>query len=91
MNNLTIIAKANPSRKYKWFSCFENVRLEARLTDTGRHSFYEINLGLKAEKRISADTVKTLFRSDCRVCDRPFLIKENQQFYSILSHETEVH
>ena len=87
MNNTNIIAKAIPSRKYKWFACFENVRLEARATDKGRHSFYEINTGLKAEKRISAETVKTLFRSDCRVCDRPFLIKENIVFYSILTKE----
>jgi hypothetical protein len=88
MKQANVIATAIPSKKYRWYSCFENVILEVRLTDTGKRSFYEINGGLKSEKRIPTDTVKLLFRDDCRVCDRPFLAKENKQFYSILKSET---
>jgi len=82
-----VIATALPSKKYRWYSCFENVILEIRVTDTGRHSFYEINGGLKAEKHIPSDTVNCLFRTDCRISDRPFLVKENRLFYSILKKE----
>jgi hypothetical protein len=78
------LAKARPNLKYRWYRCFEFVTLEARSTETGKISFYEINKGIGIEKRISEEIVLSMFRSDCCIADRPFLVKENEDFYAIL-------
>lgn len=84
MKNYDVLAVAYPNRKYRWYHCFDNVTIEARRTDGGCISYYEVNTGTNTTKRIAAETVISLFRSDCRVADRPFLRKENPEFHLIL-------
>ena len=79
-----VLAVAHPNRKYRWYHCFENVTIEARRTDGGRISYYEVNRGTNVTKKIAAETVISLFRSNCRISDRPFLRKENPRFHLIL-------
>lgn len=81
MSTQEVLSVAHPNHKYRWYHCFENVTIEARRTDEGHISYYEVNKGAGVTKRIARETVISLFRSDCRVADRPFLVKENILFY----------
>jgi hypothetical protein len=82
---MKVIATALPSTRYRWSKSLENVKLEARLV-RNQVRFYEIYLD--KERCITEDLVKSLFPTDCRIVDRPFLAKENKEFYAVVRRHT---
>ncbi len=79
------LATALPSTRYIWYKSLEQCKLEARLINN-QIRFYEIYYD--QEKCISEALVKSLFPIGCMLKDRPFLAKENNEFYAVLYRHT---
>ncbi len=82
------LAIATPSDVYRWYCSFKKVILEARLRD-GKIYYYEKFNG--SECRISEQLVRELFPTTGMVRDRPFLVKENQDFYAVLNRHKKMY
>jgi hypothetical protein len=83
---MKVLATAYPSTRYRWFASLKDTKLEARQTNSTIR-FYEIFQG--KEKSITTALVKSLFPTDCRIVDRPFLVQDNKDFYTVLRRKTQ--
>ncbi len=78
---MRILATAHPSKRYCWLASIASIKLEARFTNN-KVKFYEVNG--KTEVRLSKESVKSFFPGGIAIADRPFLKKENMDFYAVL-------
>ncbi|GAF75985.1 unnamed protein product [marine sediment metagenome] len=76
------LAIATPSDVYRWYRSLRRVTVEARLRE-GKIYYYEKFNG--SERRISEQLVIEMFPTTGMVRERPFLVKENQDFYAVLN------
>lgn len=76
------LAIATPSDSYRWYRSLKTLILEARLHD-GKIYYYEKFNG--TERRISEPLVREMFPTTGMVRERPFLVKENTDFYAVLN------
>ena len=76
-----ILARAFPNESYRWYHSLQDIFLEARLSND-TVIFYEV-CGIET-KRLTSDVVRTLFPLGVKFKDRPFLISENVDFYTVL-------
>lgn len=81
---MRVLATAKPSLQYEHCYNFSKVTLEARLVNNRIH-YYEINKRTAAVHLLAEDLVKALFPLDCPIKERPFLIKENRDFWVVLN------
>jgi hypothetical protein len=78
-----IIAK--PNEKYVWKGTFEKCIIQAVILEDGHISFLEYFNG--RVNTLSESFVESLFPIEISLNDRPFLIKENEVFYTILNRK----
>jgi hypothetical protein len=78
-----IIAK--PNEKYVWKDTFTKCTIQAVVLEDGHISFLEYFNG--RVNTLSEELVKSLFPTEISLSDRPFLIKENEVFYTILNRK----
>jgi len=76
---MKILATAKPNQKYRWHKNIDFV-IQARINNKIR--YYEVADG--RENCISEELVKLLFPNGM-IKDRPFLAKENPDFYVVLN------
>jgi len=76
------IATARPNKNYINYRNLRDTIIEARIIG-GQVRFYELRSGTEI-KCLTQDLVKSLFSQNKLISDRPFLEKENPQFYAIL-------
>jgi len=82
---MRILATAHPSETYRWYQSIRDFVIQARLTNN-RLYYYEVSLdGNRPEKCLPEATVKALFPTGIPLRDRPFSIKENRDFYTVLN------
>lgn len=77
---MKLLATAKPNKRYRWHKNIDFIILQARMKHKIR--YYEIANG--RENCISENLVKLLFPNGM-IKDRPFLAKENKDFYAILN------
>lgn len=82
---MRVLATARPNMRYRWHSSIRKVRLEARLKNN-KVRYYEVFNG--DVHCISESLTLSLFPTDCVIRDRPFLVRENQDFYTVLRRHT---
>jgi len=80
---MKILAIARPNIKYRWYNCISMIILQAHLNDK-RIAYYEIYQG-RLPRRVPEQLVEELFPANIRLKDRPFLAKENPDFYAVLN------
>lgn len=78
---MKILATAKPSRQYRWYKSISDFVIQARLTNS-QVRYYEVS-DWRNEKCLQEELVKALFPLGL-IKDRPFLVKENQNFYAVL-------
>jgi hypothetical protein len=78
-----IIAK--PNEQYVWKSTFDKCTIQAVVLEDGHIDFLEYFNG--RVNTLPEELVESLFPTECVVKDRPFLIKENEVFYTILNRK----
>jgi hypothetical protein len=76
------LAIAKPNKRYRWYSSLRQVTLEARLCNNKVH-YYELCNG--TVNRISEELVRSMFPTGCLIKERPFLVRENHDFYVVLN------
>ena len=89
LNKMRTLAKAHPSKHYRWYKSIASIVLEARLSNNNIY-YYEIDTNpgnglVFKERRISEQDVRNMFRTDKVIKKQPFLVNENKDFYSILN------
>ncbi len=77
---MKILATAKPSMRYRWYASLSAIKLEARLRNN-KVKYYEVSD--KKEIRLSKESAKQCFPKGS-IIDRPFLKKENEDFYAVL-------
>jgi hypothetical protein len=75
------LVKATPNKDYVWKDTFKKCEINA-LFENEHVSFLEYFNG--KVNTLSEELVLSLFPTDVSLRDRPFLIKENEMFYTIL-------
>jgi hypothetical protein len=85
MNN--ILAKARPNQLYMYINNLADLVLEAHLVGNQIHYFETHKNNPNWVVRLKEDTVKALFVDDINIKQRPFLAKENINFFTILYRE----
>lgn len=82
-----ILAKAYPNKGYVNIKCIEDVVLEARLVNN--HVVFVETHATDPEwvPTLREDRVQSLFDATQPEKERPFLIKENSEFYTVLYRE----
>jgi len=81
---MRVLATAHPNKKYRWYGCLEKVTIQAVLINN-KIRYYELN-GIK-QRRIAEENVNVLFPAGALIKDRPFLRKENRDFFIILKRK----
>lgn len=76
------LAVATPSLRYRWYTSLRQTSLEARLVN-GRVIYYENHKG--RARAVAETTVRALFPTDCVIRDRPFLARDNKEFWVVLN------
>jgi len=76
---MKLLATARPNKKYRWHNNI-NFVIQARINNKIR--YYEVGDGY--EHCLSEELVKLLFPNGM-IKDRPFLAKENKEFYAVLN------
>ena len=86
---MKILARAKPSKRYRWYNSISDLILQARLVG-GRVIYYELHESDSSwSKSLSQDQVKAMFPKGKRIKDQPFLKKENRDFYTVLHRRKE--
>lgn len=76
-----IIATAHPNKRYRWYHSISDFIIHAQLQNS-QVRYYEI--ADDRNKCLSEKLVRDLFPDGILIKDRPFLVKENREFYAIL-------
>jgi hypothetical protein len=77
-----LLSTAHPSKKYKWNRNFDNVMIEAHFMEK-QVRFVEVRDG--NSRPIKEELARCLFPISVPIIDRPFLVKENKEFWMILN------
>ena len=84
------LASASPSSLYEHYNCLNDIIIEAMLIDDNKVIFIETHKNNPSWiVEIKTETVHALFANDKPKKERPFLIKENFNFYAVLNRDKE--
>lgn len=83
------LATAIPNKEYQHFGCLKQIKLEARLVNN-QIEYYETrpdpdNESQSLSVKISDSTVMELFNTMYSHSERPFLARENKEFYIVIN------
>jgi hypothetical protein len=80
---MRVLATAKPNRLYRWWHNLEYTTIQARLTNETIH-YYELDSFSLKGKMLTEEFVKELFPIGIPIANRPFLAKDNINFYTVL-------
>ena len=84
---MRILATASPNKSYENIQCISDLILEARL-ENNKIKYFETHTKDKTWViELKENRVFSLFSDEVPVYERPFLFKENRNFYFILHRE----